>query len=154
MRKTFIFTDHTLTKLCTNFVKRDIQKFSTWYTIYFQTLVFPARVPKPSANVRHTKPTATRRLLSNEYSRTGVCGDAGGGAGERRGTAAGGRPRGAGTAPKPYDLTSHSPNQKQPQILRNRVPYRTTTTWSANRCSWNRTTDLSASAPVTWPKRP
>ncbi|CAB3249721.1 unnamed protein product [Arctia plantaginis] len=33
------------------------------------------------------------------------CGDASGGAGDRRGTAAAGRPRVARTDPKPYDLT-------------------------------------------------
>ncbi|PZC70417.1 hypothetical protein B5X24_HaOG207699 [Helicoverpa armigera] len=72
-------------------------------------------MPKPSANVRHTKPTATRRLLSNECSRMGGCSDAGGGAGDRRGTAASDRPRGARTAPKPYDLSLGTGTQNHPK---------------------------------------
>lgn len=72
MRKT-LYSHRTITKLCTNFIICNIQKISTFIHFFIRFYTFISRTHAEfSANVRHTKPTATRRLLSSKYSRTGV----------------------------------------------------------------------------------
>lgn len=54
---------------------------------------YKPRLLKTSVNVRHTKTYRNAQAINSEYSRKGGCGNAGGVAGERRGTAGTGRPR-------------------------------------------------------------